>query len=460
MGSIRAAQYLRMSTEHQRYSPQHQAAAIGAYAVARGYEVVKTYRDDGISGLSIRNREGLKALLADVMNGACAFEVVLVYDVSRWGRFQNPDQSAHYEFLCAEAGVRVEYCSEPFDNDGSASSTILKAMKRVMAAEYSRELSAKVSLAQRRLAGLGFWQGAPPGYGYRRQMVNADGRPVAILEPGQYKFLASYRTRLVLGPEAEQKVVRRIFRAFVAGAGQTQIAKLLNAEGVPAAGGAPWTYMRIDHMLRSAKYVGRLETQRQTSPALRPKRHRPKSEWVVAACPAIVKPVLFEAAQARLAALKVCRRRTSFELLEELRKIHVEHGRVTVQLLEATPGAPAAGVYARRFGSFNAAKAAMDLPVSRWRRPRRRWTDPQEVLDKLAVVLEREGRLTSAIIDAASDAPHSLTVRKLFGSLPAAYARLGYVAVPKPAEGSLIAKARRASAAAQAKTSLGLGSDG
>ena len=84
----------------------------------------------------------------------------------------------------------------------------------------------------------------------------------------------------------------------------------------------------------------------------------------------------------------------------------------------------------------------------------------QEVLDKLAVVLEREGRLTSAIIDAASDAPHSLTVRKLFGSLPAAYARLGYVAVPKPAEGSLIAKARRASAAAQAKTSLGLGSDG
>ncbi|RWK32866.1 MAG: hypothetical protein EOR46_30210 [Mesorhizobium sp.] len=53
------------------------------------------------------------------MTGQKAFSAILVLDVSRWGRFPNADQSAHYEFLCLDAGVAVEYCAEPFENDGS-----------------------------------------------------------------------------------------------------------------------------------------------------------------------------------------------------------------------------------------------------------------------------------------------------------------------------------------------------
>jgi DNA invertase Pin-like site-specific DNA recombinase len=37
---------------------------------------------------------------------------VLVYDVSRWGRFQDIDESAHYEFVCKQAGIKVAYCAE------------------------------------------------------------------------------------------------------------------------------------------------------------------------------------------------------------------------------------------------------------------------------------------------------------------------------------------------------------
>jgi DNA invertase Pin-like site-specific DNA recombinase len=47
----RAAQYLRMSTEHQRYSLENQAAAIGAYAERLGLNVVATYADAGKSGV-------------------------------------------------------------------------------------------------------------------------------------------------------------------------------------------------------------------------------------------------------------------------------------------------------------------------------------------------------------------------------------------------------------------------
>jgi len=44
---IRAAQYVRMSTEHQQYSTENQADVIRDYAIARGIEIVRTYADDG-----------------------------------------------------------------------------------------------------------------------------------------------------------------------------------------------------------------------------------------------------------------------------------------------------------------------------------------------------------------------------------------------------------------------------
>ena len=140
----RAAQYVRMSTIHQRYSIENQAAAIAAYAARYNLNIVRTYRDYGLSGLKIKKREGLKQLITDVCAGRADFSRVLVYDVSRWGRFQDVDESAHYEFLCRQAGIMVEYCAEQFDNDGSLLSSIMKNLKRVMAAEFSRELSAKV----------------------------------------------------------------------------------------------------------------------------------------------------------------------------------------------------------------------------------------------------------------------------------------------------------------------------
>jgi DNA invertase Pin-like site-specific DNA recombinase len=180
--AIRAAQYLRMSKESQRYSIENQAAAIATYAATHGFEIVRSYADAGISGVSLAGRLGLQALLAEVLTGAPDFAAILVYDVSRWGRFQNPDQSAHYEFLCAEAGVSVEYCAELFDNDGSLASTLLKSMKRVMAADYSRELSAKVVAGRRTLSSKGYYLGANAGYGLRRQMVDAQGRRGLVLE--------------------------------------------------------------------------------------------------------------------------------------------------------------------------------------------------------------------------------------------------------------------------------------
>ena len=48
---FRAAQYVRMSTEHQQYSTENQADKIREYAARRNIEIVRTYADEGKSGL-------------------------------------------------------------------------------------------------------------------------------------------------------------------------------------------------------------------------------------------------------------------------------------------------------------------------------------------------------------------------------------------------------------------------
>jgi len=196
----KAAQYVRMSTEHQQYSTENQADIIREYARKHNLEIVRTYTDEGKSGLNIAGRRGLKELIDDVENGRTEFDIILVYDVSRWGRFQDADESAYYEYICRRAGKTVEYCAEQFNNDGSTGSTIIKVVKRTMAGEYSRELSAKVFKGQCRLIELGYRQGGSAGFGIRRMLIDINGNSKGILKASEYKSLQTDRVILVRSP--------------------------------------------------------------------------------------------------------------------------------------------------------------------------------------------------------------------------------------------------------------------
>ena len=156
LSAVPAAQYVRMSDEAQHYSIENQKAAIAEYAARNGFVVIKTYADAGKSGVIVKNRFGLRELLKDVVSGNAEYKAILVYDVSRRGRFPNNDEAAHYEFLCASSGIPLHYCAEPFQNDGTASSSLLKALKRSMVAEFSRELGEKVFRGKSRIAQLWF----------------------------------------------------------------------------------------------------------------------------------------------------------------------------------------------------------------------------------------------------------------------------------------------------------------
>src|SRR5271155_839370 len=177
----RAVEYVRMSTEHQQYSTENQREVIREYAEHRGMVIVRTYTDAGKSGLRIDGRDALKQLIHDVQTGQADFSVILVYDVSRWGRFQDADESAYYEYICRRAGVSVHYCAEQFENDGSPMSSVMKTMKRTMAGEYSRELSSKVFQGACRLIQMGYKQGGTAGFGLRRMLIDQNGQHKAAL---------------------------------------------------------------------------------------------------------------------------------------------------------------------------------------------------------------------------------------------------------------------------------------
>jgi DNA invertase Pin-like site-specific DNA recombinase len=349
----RAAQYVRMSTDHQRYSTDNQADKIAEYAAARDMIIVRTYADEGRSGLNIAGRDALRRLIDDVQSGAADFQEILVYDVSRWGRFQDADESAYYEFICRQRGIHVHYCGEQFENDGSLTSDMMKVMKRVMSGAYSQELSTKVFVGQCRLITLGYRQGGPAGYGLRRFLVNDRDEPKALLAAGEHKSLQTDRVILVPGPDDEVETVRRIYRLFVLELrSEREIATFLNAEGRKTDLGREWNRAVVRQILVNEKYIGN-NVYNRVSFKLKKTRVVNPAEMLVrrdGAFEAIVDPGLFGAAQSILA--ERARRFTDDQLLDLLRTLLAERGALSGMIIDEVEDMPSTAAYRSRFGSL------------------------------------------------------------------------------------------------------------
>jgi len=271
-----------MSTEEQPNSILIQQAAIRQYAREHGYEVTVTYTDPGRSGVEIKHRPGLQQLIRDVIGGKATFQAVLVFDVSRWGRFQDTDESAHYEFLCRSAGVQVHYCAEQFDNNGSLPSEMMKALKRTMAAAYSRDLAHRVKGGMQWLVARGFRVGSTPGYGMRRLLISNDGTRKQILHPHELKNIKSDRIILTPGPKKEVEVIRLIF-SLAADHKKTprRIAEELNRRGITYLEGRKWTNDNVWLILRNEKYAGANVWGRTIKPFGKYTKKLPRSAWTV-----------------------------------------------------------------------------------------------------------------------------------------------------------------------------------
>jgi DNA invertase Pin-like site-specific DNA recombinase len=348
----RAAQYVRMSTDHQQYSIENQAAVIATYAELHKLAIVRTYRDEGESGLKIENRPGLIQLIDDVRSGQTDFGHLLVLDVSRWGRFQDIDESAHYEFICRKAGIKVAYCAEQFDNDGSLLSSIVKNIKRVMAAEFSRELLAKVHRGASRLASLGFKMGGPAAYGLQRFVVDERTHAKGFLKRGERKFLITDRVKLCPGAPDQIEVVKWIFQRYLRDKSQASIARELNRRGIPTDLGGQWRPHMIGRLLSNEAYVGASVYNRVAEKLGAKRTLNPKDLWIRSE--GAIEPLIERDVFRRVKEIREERRVEipEQEMLVRLRKVLAKRGKLSRTIIDATPGLPCVSAYLVHFGTL------------------------------------------------------------------------------------------------------------
>jgi len=341
-----------MSTEYQKYSIKNQQDAIRQYAARRGMEIVRTYADGGRSGVSMVGRDALKQLIEDVTADRADFDVIIVYDVSRWGRFQDIDESAFYEYACKQAGIEVQYCAEPFANDGSALSAIIKGVKRTMAAEYSRDLSGKCFAGARRLIQLGYKQGGLAGYGLRRMVIDESGAPKFVLAVRQQKHLATDRVILVPGPLEEIETVRWMYETFRNGKSEREIAAIMNAKDIKSDQGRAWNYESVRQVLTNEKYIGNSVWNRYSRKLHSKDKANPPSAWIRydGAFTPIIDRQLFNAVQKCMK--DRIDRLSSDEMLKSLKRLLDLRGTLTYKIIAADSSTPHASTYRLRFGSL------------------------------------------------------------------------------------------------------------
>lgn len=348
MATRYAAQYVRMSTDKQDLSPSVQKEAIAAYAAAREMEIVATYQDDGRSGIHLKNRPALLRLLHDV-TASSAFSAVLVYDVSRWGRFQDTDAAAYYEYHCRLHDVEVIYVTEMFGSEVNPIATLLKSMKRAMAAEYSRDLARKSRAGQHLVVSRGYQMGPLPPLGYRRCSVSADGQRRTVLEPRQRKVGATDRVEWVLGPDEEGELVKRICGLYArTRMSFADIARVGGAEGWRDHQGRRISGRGIATLVRNEALIGNFVWGRR--PHARSLVHNVPSR-LDGCVPRLIDDETWVQMQRRTA-LEVSKKQTDEQIVANLRKALERNPLLATRDLRAQ-GLPNKQTLRRRLGSWS-----------------------------------------------------------------------------------------------------------
>ncbi|MEJ7931758.1 recombinase family protein [Ramlibacter sp. AN1015] len=391
-----AAQYLRMSTDQQDLSIGLQQTAIERYAAAHGLEIVATYQDEAKSGLRIANRSGMRQLVRDVMDPRCPFSAVLVYDVSRWGRFQNTDASAYYDYHCRLFGVKVVYVAESFDQEAGPMAVLLKNMKRAMAAEYSRELGVKVRAGQVRVIQQGFSAGGGPALGLVRQAVTRDGLQRTTLGRGERKAIQSDRVRLVPAGDAEVALVQRIFQLYAdTDIGVSQLAVRLNAEGYRTRSGVEFTdhflHRLITHETLMGDYVWGKQMQTPEGEVPAPPERHVRFDGLIEP---IISREIWEKVQQKHRRRGASRRNPQ-RLLDELSVALRRNPALTAPDLQAA-GCASSDAYWNAFGSMEAAYALLGrdpgaVRLSSLSRERKTKATTQEHVALVASLLSGQG---------------------------------------------------------------------
>ncbi|WP_345894341.1 recombinase family protein [Lichenifustis flavocetrariae] len=190
------------------------------------------------------------------------------------------------------------------------------------------------------------------GYGLRRVLLDERGSVKVELSRGERKSLQTDRVVLAPGPDGEVETVRRMYRLFVEGRTEREIAGRLNEDALPTDLGRPWTRGTVHQVLTNPKYVGDNVFNRVSNKLKRKRVVNAPTLWVVAkgAFPAVVDHTLFE--RARAIVEDRSRRFGNDELIALLSDLLKATGALSSLVIDEREDMPSSSVYRSRFGSL------------------------------------------------------------------------------------------------------------
>lgn len=280
----KAVAYYRHSAEDkQENSVPIQREHAQKFAKDYDIDIIHEEADEGKSGLTAA-RPGFERLFDEwVLNPeAPQFDYVLVLDVSRWGRFQDPDEAAYWEMQCKKRDIRVIYMTRGFPKEEERLLTSLEtSIGRYMAAEYSRQQSDKVWHGAAKVSEQGFSAGGTAPYGYTRILLDEQHNRVGILKDGEHKVIANQRVTFEPASGDSPSIIKEIFRLFVSKWMPPQdIAEHMNKKGVLSPGGKTWDSTKIVRILSNETYIGTRIYNKTWSRLKQKQRKNPVEEWI------------------------------------------------------------------------------------------------------------------------------------------------------------------------------------
>lgn len=230
---LQVAAYCRVSTDQEEQLTSYEAQM--AYYTDKimtnpEWTMAGIFADEGITGTSAKKRPEFLRMIRLCKRGK--IDVILTKSISRFAR--NTVDCLNYIRELKELGIPVIFEKENI-NTMKADSEIIITMLGGFAQAESESISQNVRWGKRQSfkSGKVTFQYSRI-YGYER---GEDDKPHVI--PGQ------------------AEVVKRIFESYLAGMSVANIKKMLEAEGILAAGGKPqWSEGALQYLLRNEKYCG------------------------------------------------------------------------------------------------------------------------------------------------------------------------------------------------------------
>ena len=237
-GPIRSVFYLRMSTDKQDLSiggQRHQLLQFVESDESNNRVVAGEYIDEGITG-STSSRANFQRMMADATGPNPPFDEVIIYDLSRFSR--DTVDSLTYPRILQAHGIGFHSVKDNFSSDASGRlhMTLIAGVNEF----HNYKTAEGSSRGQADATRMGYFTAPRAPMGFLKERVTVGGKEHSIL---------------VIDPE-KAPLVQRIFGMALHGNTPLDIAKTLNAEGIPSSTGNTWSAAVINSMLHNVRYAG------------------------------------------------------------------------------------------------------------------------------------------------------------------------------------------------------------